>query len=50
VLWYGAVLPGMPHTINREWQEAQLELMLKQRQNPVQGLSSNWDYDNKRWK
>jgi len=45
-----AVLPPLPRTITREWQEKQLELMLKQRQNPVMGLSSHWDYENNRWK
>lgn len=44
------VLPPLPHTVTREWQEKQLELMLKQRQNPIQGIASHWDYDNKRWK
>jgi len=43
-------LSPLPHTITREWQVAQLELMLKQQQNPIQGLASHWDYDNNRWK
>jgi len=50
VEWCGAVLPEEPHTSSREWQEKQLELMLKQRQNPIQGISSHWDYENNRWK
>jgi cytochrome c oxidase subunit 4 len=40
----------MPETITREWQVAQLELMVKQRQGAVDGVSSNWDYENNRWK
>jgi len=40
----------MPHTMTREWQIAQLELMLKQRQNPISGIASHWDYENNRWK
>jgi cytochrome c oxidase subunit 4 len=44
------VLPEMPHTITREWQEKQLELLVKQRQGAVTGISSRWDYDNNRWK
>jgi len=44
------VLSPMPETITREWQVAQLELMVKQRQGAVDGVSSNWDYENNRWK
>lgn len=44
------VMPEMPHTITREWQEKQLENMIKQRQGPIGGVSSHWDYENNRWK
>jgi len=44
------VLPPMPETITREWQEAQLERMIRQRQGPVDGISSNWDYEKNDWK
>jgi cytochrome c oxidase subunit 4 len=44
------VLQPLPRTINDEWQEKQLELMLKQRQNAVIGVGSKWDYENNRWK
>jgi len=44
------VLPELPHTITREWQEKQLELLIKQGQGAVTGLSSHWDYENNRWK
>lgn len=44
------LLPEMPHSITREWQEKQLELMVKQRQGPVGGVSSHWDYEKNEWK
>jgi cytochrome c oxidase subunit 4 len=44
------VLPPMPETITKEWKDAQLELMVKQRQGHVEGVSSRWDYENNRWK
>jgi len=44
------VLPPLPHTITREWQEKQLENMVKQRQGAVEGAASHWDYENKKWK
>jgi len=44
------VLPPMPETITREWQEAQVERMVRQRQGPVDGISSRWDYEQKKWK
>lgn len=43
-------MPEMPHTITKEWQEKQLEHMIKQRQGPIDGVSSHWDYENNRWK
>nr|KAG5709028.1 hypothetical protein BaRGS_004667 [Batillaria attramentaria] len=39
------VYPEMPRTITREWQDAQLEKMLAQRQGPVEGLASKFDYE-----
>jgi cytochrome c oxidase subunit 4 len=44
------VLPPMPETITREWQEAQVERMIKQRQGPVDGISSRWDFEKNDWK
>ncbi|ESN93108.1 hypothetical protein HELRODRAFT_69935 [Helobdella robusta] len=44
------VVNDLPHTITREWQEKQLENMIKQRIGHIDGLSSKWDYENNRWK
>jgi len=44
------VLPPLPHTITKEWQEKQLENMIRQRQGAVEGISSHWDYENNDWK
>ncbi|KAK2172156.1 hypothetical protein NP493_989g02062 [Ridgeia piscesae] len=39
-----------PRTFTREWQVAQAERMVKQRQGAVLGISSNWDYEKNAWK
>jgi cytochrome c oxidase subunit 4 len=44
------VLPPLPETITAEWQEKQLEHMIRQRQGPVDGISSLWDYEKNTWK
>lgn len=44
------VLPPPVHTLTREWQEKSLQRMLDQGQGIVTGLSSRYDYENKRWK
>jgi len=44
------VLPPLPETITKEWQEKQLENMIRQRQGAVEGISSNWDYEKNDWK
>jgi len=44
------VLPPLPHTITKEWQEKQLENMIRQRQGAVEGISSHWDYEKNDWK
>jgi cytochrome c oxidase subunit 4 len=44
------VLPPLPETITAEWQEKQLEKMIRQRQGPVEGISSKWDYEKNDWK
>jgi len=44
------VLPPLPETITPEWQEKQVENMIRQRQGAVEGISSNWDYEKNDWK
>jgi len=44
------VLPPLPETITAEWQEAQLEKMIRQRQGAVEGIASRWDYEKNEWK
>jgi len=45
------VYPPMPDTItNEEKRSAQLKRMIDIRVDPVDGLTSNWDYENNRWK
>ncbi|KAK2148273.1 hypothetical protein LSH36_506g02050 [Paralvinella palmiformis] len=40
----------LPVTITEEWKEKMVEHMVRQGQNPLQGVSSIWDYENNRWK
>jgi len=44
------VLGPVPHTITVEWQEKQLERLVRQRQGAIDGAASHWDYENNRWK
>lgn len=44
------VYPPLPKTFTREWQEAELQLMLDQGQGAIEGVSSKWDYDKLEWK
>jgi len=44
------VYPPKPHTITREWMEANLEMMVKQGQGPITGAASMFDYEKKDWK
>lgn len=39
-----------PETFDEAHQKAQLKRMLTLEVNPIHGLSSKWDYENKRWK
>ncbi|XP_049880228.1 cytochrome c oxidase subunit 4 isoform 1, mitochondrial-like [Pectinophora gossypiella] len=40
----------LPESFSDECQEAQLRRMLEIRTNPIDGISSKWDYHNDRWK
>jgi len=44
------VLPPLPDTITQEWQEKQVEYMIRQRQGAVEGVASHWDYEKGDWK
>ncbi|XP_075985627.1 uncharacterized protein LOC142982828 [Anticarsia gemmatalis] len=44
------VVEPLPASLARTAQKAQLRRMLELRVNPIDGLSSKWDYDNDRWK
>jgi cytochrome c oxidase subunit 4 len=39
-----------PISFSEERQKAQLKRMLDLEVNPIHGISSKWDYENKRWK
>jgi len=40
----------LPITITEEWKERQTEHMVRQGQNPIEGVSSKWDYEKNQWK
>jgi len=45
------VYPPMPDSItNMEKKQAQLRRMIDMRVDPIDGLTSKWDYENNRWK
>lgn len=44
------VYPEDPVTFDEKHKKAQLKRMLQLEVNPIHGLSSKWDYDNKCWK
>nr|XP_026494452.1 cytochrome c oxidase subunit 4 isoform 1, mitochondrial-like [Vanessa tameamea] len=44
------VFEPLPSSFSKASQKAQLRRMLELRVNPIDGISSMWDYDNDRWK
>jgi len=44
------VMPPLPYTCEPEYKHKQLEAMIKWRANPIEGISSKWDYDKNDWK
>jgi len=44
------VYPPLPKSFDLEHRQAQLRRMIDLRVDPVDGLSSKWDYENNRWK
>ncbi|XP_018602975.1 cytochrome c oxidase subunit 4I1-like [Scleropages formosus] len=52
VVWWQRVYVygDVPQTFSEDWVEKQTKRMLDMRTNPIQGISTHWDYDKKQWK
>ncbi|KAG8567277.1 hypothetical protein GDO81_013557 [Engystomops pustulosus] len=52
IVWWQRlhVFPELPHTLKEEWIEKQIQRMLDMRVGPIEGFSSNWDYEKNEWK
>ncbi|XP_072277589.1 cytochrome c oxidase subunit 4 isoform 1, mitochondrial [Pyxicephalus adspersus] len=51
IMWQRKFVFGeVPHTLSEDWVAMQTKRMLDMRVNPVEGLSSKWDYDKNEWK
>ncbi|XP_069507078.1 cytochrome c oxidase subunit 4 isoform 2, mitochondrial isoform X2 [Ambystoma mexicanum] len=52
IVWWQRVYvyPPRPHTLSDEWKAMQAKRMLDMRIGPIQGFSSNWDYEKNEWK
>ncbi|OCT60363.1 cytochrome c oxidase subunit 4I2 S homeolog isoform X1 [Xenopus laevis] len=52
IVWWQRVYvyPPQPHTLADDWKAMQIRRMLDMRVSPIQGFSSNWDYEKNEWK
>ncbi|XP_021264679.1 cytochrome c oxidase subunit 4 isoform 1, mitochondrial [Numida meleagris] len=51
LIWQKMYMYGpIPHTFSDEWLSMQTKRMLDMRINPVEGISSQWDYEKNEWK
>ncbi|XP_044129069.1 cytochrome c oxidase subunit 4 isoform 1, mitochondrial-like isoform X1 [Bufo gargarizans] len=52
IVWWQKVhvFPPLPHTLQEEWIQMQIRRMLDMRVGPIEGFSSNWDYEKNEWK
>ncbi len=49
-MFLSSVYRPLPHTISKEHIERQVDTMIKQRQNPIEGIASKFDYEKNEWK
>ncbi|XP_013161520.1 PREDICTED: cytochrome c oxidase subunit 4 isoform 1, mitochondrial-like [Papilio xuthus] len=50
IYYHHYVYEPLPASFSKLAQKAQLRRMLELRVNPIDGISSKWDYDNDKWK
>lgn len=51
IMWQKKYVFGeLPHTLSDEWIAMQTKRLLDMRMNPIEGISSEWDYEKNEWK